>query len=117
MADSNPLRGHRTWEDWLGIALGLVIALAPWIVDEAGSFAVVANAAIAGLAVMLLAELDLVSPRPWAVISEVAVGIWVVLSPLILGYGSTGSLRGWHVVAGVLVVLLAAFEAWQSRRS
>lgn len=117
MAGSNMLGTHRTWEDWLSLALGIAIMLAPWIVGETGSRTVVANAALAGLAVMLLAELDLVAFRRWVEVAQLAVGGWVAASPTLLGYGSGGSLRTWHLVAGVLVVLLAVLELWQARRA
>lgn len=115
MADPETLATRRTLEDWVSLALGVAIALAPWIVDETSSRTVVVHAAIAGLAVMLLAELDLVSFRRWAGRAQLAVGAWVAVSPLILGYAASGALRVWHVVAGTAVVLLAAFELWQSR--
>ena len=59
---------HRNWEDWLGIFLGIVIVLAPWIAEETANSSAVINAAVAGLFVMILAEADLVdfSPLYWS---------------------------------------------------
>lgn len=115
MASSKMFDTHRTWEDWLCIALGLAIALAPWIVDESAIRPVVINAAVAGFVVLLLAELDLVSSRAWAEVAQLAAGAWVAVSPVVFGYSAGGSLRVWHVVAGVFVMLLAALELWQRR--
>lgn len=115
MTDRNLLATHRTWEDWLAIALAVSIALAPWIVDQSAVGAVVVNAAVAGLVILLLAELDLVATRRWAEFGQLAVGAWVAVSPAVLGYG--GALGVWHVAAGVLVMLLAALELWQTRGS
>jgi hypothetical protein len=36
---------HRNWEDWLGIFLGIVIVLAPWIAEETANSSAVINAA------------------------------------------------------------------------
>ena len=117
MSNRNRLRRHRAWEDWLGIGLGLVIMLAPWVVSEISNQAAVVNAALAGLAVLMLAELDLVKVRRWAEVGQLACGIWVAASPFIFGYGEAGMLRAWHIVAGLLVVLIAAMELWQQSKA
>jgi SPW repeat len=115
MAARKFLRSHRSWEDWLGIGLGLVIMLAPWIVSETSNQAIVMNAAVAGIAVLLFAELDLVQFRSWAEFGQLLCGFWVVASPFILGYAASGMLRVWHIVAGLFVVGLGALELWQQR--
>lgn len=107
------LRSHRSWEDWLSIGVGLVIILAPWIVNEISNQAAVVNAAVAGIAILLLAELDLVKFRRWAEVGQILCGIWVAASPFMLGYGGTGELHLWHISAGLLVVFLGALELWQ----
>ena len=106
---------HRTWEDWLGIALGIGIVLAPWVTGETANQAAVLNAAVAGFAVMMLAELDLVSFRRWAEVGQLVCGVWVATSSLIFGYSGTGALRVLHLVAGSFVALLGAIELWQYR--
>ncbi len=107
------LGSHRSWEDWLGIALGLVIIFAPWIVNETSNQAAVINAAVAGTVVLLLAELDLVQFRRWTEIGQLLCGAWVAASPFIFAYSGVGALRVWHVVAGLLVLSLGALELWQ----
>lgn len=108
-------RSHRSWEDWLSIGAGLVVMLAPWIVKEVSNQAAVINAAVAGVAILLLSELDLVKYRRWAEVGQLVCGIWVALSPVIFGYSGMGELRIWHIVAGLFVVCLGALELWQQR--
>ena len=107
------LDSHRSWEDWLGIGLGLVIIFAPWIANEFSNQAAVINAAVAGIVVLLLAELDLVRFRRWTEVGQLVCGAWVATSPLFFSYSGVGSLRVWHAVAGLLVLLLGALELWQ----
>ncbi len=114
MANMKLRSSDRTWEDWLGIALGIVIALAPWIVEETQNEAAVVNAAIAGLAVMMLAELDLVALRRWTEIAQIVCGAWVAASSLIFSYSGAGTLRFWHLIAGLIVALLGFLELRQS---
>ena len=106
-------RSHRTWEDWLGIGLGLMIMFAPWAANETSNQPIVVNAAVAGLAVLFLAELDLMRFRRWTEVGQLICGLWVVASPFILGYAASGLLRVWHIVTGLLVAGLSALELWQ----
>lgn len=109
------LRRHRTYEDWLGITLGIVIALAPWITNETSNHSVIVNAAVVGIAIMTFAELDLVHFRRWAEIGQLICGVWIAASALVFGYAASGTLRYWHVLAGLLVALLGSLEIWQLR--
>ncbi|MGB3044711.1 MAG: SPW repeat protein [Xanthobacteraceae bacterium] len=104
---------HRSWEDWFGMALGLMIALSPWAAGDAVSHAAVWNAALVGVLVFFLAELEYVALRRWEETGQILLGLWLVLSPYIFGYFNAGSLRFWHSTLGGLVILLAALELWQ----
>jgi hypothetical protein len=105
---------RREWHDWLGIILGILIALAPWIVEEESNSPAVINAAVFGVIVMILAEADLVRFRRWIESCQLACGIWTAVSPLIFGYANSGSLRFWHFIAGFAVAILSVFELRQN---
>lgn len=105
---------RRAWGDWLVMAFGLAIALAPWVTRQTDSQAVVMNAALAGLAVMMLAELDLVHQRRWVVMGQIALGAWIVIAPFALDYAGGGALRLWHIASGLGVVLMSCLELGQS---
>jgi len=105
------LREHRSWEDWAGIVLGIVIGLTPWFSSPAASQAIMLNAIAIGLLVLALAAFEFVSLRRWEEVAAFACGLWLIASPLMYGY--TGALATWHFVLGGLVVLLAALELWQ----
>jgi hypothetical protein len=92
---------HRNWEDWLGIFLGILVVLAPWITEETANSSAVANAAVVGLVVMVLAEADFVNFRRWIGATQLICGPWVAASPLIFRYGSSGSLRIWNLVVAL----------------
>jgi len=105
----------REWEDWLGIALGIAIAFAPWIVEETSNRNVLINATLSGIVVLLLAEFELVKFRRWPEIGLTAAGIWVAASPLIFNYAGSGQLRFWHIAAGLIVAILGVMELRQAR--
>jgi hypothetical protein len=113
MANLKLRTSNRTWEDWLGILLGIAIALAPWVVEEIANQPAVINAAVVGFAVMMLAELDLVSFRRWSEAGQIVCGVWVAASPFVFGYSGSGMLRVWHFAVGALVALLGIIELRQ----
>lgn len=113
MAQQKPQQSQRGWEDWLGIVLGLAIVFAPWVVDETSNQRAVINATCAGAAILMLCELDLVQMRRWPEVGLLALGVWVAMSPFVFGYNASGSLRLWHIIAGIAVALLAVNELRQ----
>jgi SPW repeat-containing protein len=104
---------HRTWEDWVGIALGVLIGFSPWLTGQQNDAVVSWNAVIVGALVLALAALELAGLQRWEEVCEVVCGLWLIASPFVFGYIGTGTLGYWHFVLGVLVVLLAAWELWQ----
>jgi hypothetical protein len=120
MSDLGYFKTHRTWEDWLGMLLGVVIVLSPWfpmqgdreIIDAERSF-VILNTFTVGLLVFGLAQLEYVALQRWEEVAEIALGLWLIASPYIFGYSGDGLLRFWHSSLGGLVVLLAALQLWQ----
>ncbi len=113
MAIKDILKTYRTWEDGLALLLGLMIGLTPWMCSETANSMVVVNAAVSGLVLLLLAQLELVHFRRWEEVLLLACGIWVAASPSVLSYDGEGQARFWHWGLGGLVALLAALEIWQ----
>jgi hypothetical protein len=104
---------HRTWEDWFGMLLGLLIAVSPWLAGDEVGRAAVWNTALIGLLVFFIAELEYVVLQRWEETAQAILGLWLVASPYVFGYSAAGSLRFWHSTLGGLVMLLAALELWQ----
>ena len=104
---------HRSWEDWLGMALGLSIALSPWAAGDPVGQSAVWNAALVGVLVFFLAELEYVALRRWEETGQILLGLWLGMSPYLFGYFNAGTLRFWHSTLGGLVILLATLELWQ----
>jgi SPW repeat len=107
------LKPHRSWEDGLGLLLGLTIALTPWLYDEYPVLRVGVNSAVTGLAVLMLAQLEMLRRRRWEEFAQLACGVWLIISPFIFEYAYQDHLRFWHWALGGSVPALAAFELWQ----
>lgn len=104
---------HRTWEDWFGMFLGLLIVASPWLADDHVGRAAVWNAILTGVLIFFIAELEYAVLQRWEETGQLLLGLWLVVSPYVLGYSTAGSLRFWHSTLGGLVILLAALELWQ----
>lgn len=119
MSDVNFLDQHRTWEDWCGMLLGLLVALTPWFptqqgeVADAGRSVVILNTVMVGLIVFGLAQLEYVSLQRWEQVGGIIAGLWLILSPYVFGYHGDGLLRFYHSAFGALVVLLSTLQLWQ----
>jgi hypothetical protein len=114
MALKDLLKAHRTWEDGVGLTLGLLIGLSPWFYDEPVVPVVVLNSALTGLAVLTLAQLELVHLRRWQEVAQLACGLWLSASPFIFHYAHQDHLRLWHWALGSVISILAVFELWQA---
>ena len=111
---------HRTWEDWFGMLLGLLIALSPWfpvqasheVVDTGRSYGIL-NAVTVGIIVFGLAQLEYVALQRWEQVAGILLGLWLIASPMMFGYSADGLLRFYHSTLGSLVLLLAVLQLWQ----
>ena len=120
MSDFRLLGTHRTWEDWCGMLLGVLIILSPWFPNQTGYDVIegdrsimVLNTFTVGIIVLGLAQLEYVALQRWQETAEILLGLWLIASPAIFGYANDGLMLLWHSVLGVLVVLLGALQLWQ----
>lgn len=104
---------HRTWEDWVGMLLGVLIGLSPWLAGQQDHAVVMWNATLVGALVLALAIFELADLNRFQEMVGIALGLWLIASPFTFGYADGGALMAWHFVLGAIVVLLAALELWQ----
>jgi hypothetical protein len=107
------LNVHRAWEDWLSMALGVVIGLTPWIAREVGNQTVIHNALVVGSLVLALAAIEQLDLHRWEEAGKIACGLWLIASPFVFRYAESGALKDWHFTLGAAVMLLAMLEFWQ----
>ena len=114
MGTSRKLAVHRPWEDWLLLALGLLICFSPSLAESCYNGAPAASAVIAGFIIIFVAQLEIVALSRWEEIINLICGVWILVAPFILGY--SGNLRLWHFGLGGLVVTITLFEFWQDQQ-
>ena len=116
------------WRDWVMLALGAWLFLSPWILGftvgvpvegaeaaAAGFTAAAWNAWILGVVIAALALWAALKFAEWHDWANGVLGVWLVVSPWILGFAALTTAVWNHVVVGLLIVALAARELWDVR--
>jgi hypothetical protein len=106
---------HRRWEDWCSLAFGVVILFSPAFAPIADLPLATLNALVVGFLLILLAWQELMLLETWEEPVELVLGIWLMLSPWLLGYAERIDAAALHVGLGALVGVLSLLESWQDR--
>jgi SPW repeat len=107
------LEVHRSWEDWAGLGLGLLVLFSPWIVEQSSQSLAVRSAVVTGIVLVLVAGLEMTRLYRWHEVVTLLAGAWLFVSPFVLGYSSVQPLATWHLALGAFITLLSALEIWQ----
>jgi hypothetical protein len=120
MSDFRFLGKHRSWEDWFGMLLGVLIVVSPWFPMQPANELMTAersimilNTFVVGMLVFGLAQLEYVALQRWEEVAEIVLGLWLIASPLMFSYSGDDFLQAWHAMLGGIVVLLGALALWQ----
>ncbi|NOU07594.1 MAG: hypothetical protein HOO99_15575 [Hyphomicrobiaceae bacterium] len=104
---------HKSWEDWMMMALGgvLIVSMAwdPGVV----SVWMAVNAIVVGFLVLTFAISEFELPERWVERVTFVLGLWAFLSPVLFGYFGFGTLWLVHMIIGAAVMAMAALELWQ----
>ena len=115
------------WRDWVMLVLAVWLFLSPWILGFAAALPAAAgealsgspaawNAWIVGIAIAAVAIWAIVMFAPWQDWVNGVLGAWLVIAPWVLGFGSLATAAWNHVIVGLLVLALAAWELWDVRQ-
>lgn len=101
------------WQDTTNAVIGGWLIVAPLALGFQSDLVAMANTAIVGLLLLTAALGAIFVPRPWEDWTETALGLWLVISPWVLGFDSMAA-RVNAVVIGLVVLTLAlwALQDW-----
>jgi hypothetical protein len=97
--------------DVANLVLGAFLFFSPWIFGFATGVPWT-NAMICGLIIAVLSIAALAMFAIWEEWLNLIVGLWVIVSPWVLGFAGTVAALNVHLAVGILVAALAAFELW-----
>ncbi|HSV50662.1 MAG TPA: SPW repeat protein [Burkholderiaceae bacterium] len=95
------------WQDAVNALLGVWVLLSPWALGFSGSTLAMANAVVIGVALVAAALGAIFVPRAWEEWTEGALGLWLVISPWVLGFSMLRDAMLSAVITGLVVMALA----------
>jgi hypothetical protein len=96
--------------DVANLILGAILLLSPWIFAFPAGMPT-QNALISGIVIAVLSIAALAAFAVWEEWLNLIVGLWVLVSPWLLGFAGTVAMNV-HVIIGIIVAVLAAIELW-----
>ena len=111
-AVQHPHRGQVATASGLDILAGIWLLISPFVLHFLPHVAMTNNV-ILGIVVGVLALIRFLGAYDLAVLSwiNVILGIWVLISPWVLGFASARVPMTNNVVMGIVVIVLAAWSA------
>jgi len=113
------------WQDPVNALIGAALILSPWALGYQAETAAMTNAIVIGLALIAAAMGAIFVPRAWEEWTEGALGLWMIVSPWVLGFSSVQIAVSAAVIAGFAIAVLAVwtltvdkdYSAWWRSRA
>jgi len=100
-----------TWASGINVLAGIWLIISPWVLSFGGHPTAVWNSVILGILVLLFAlgaMSSLFSGPSWW---NVLFGIWLIISPWVLGFAELSAATTNAVVLGIIVLILGLVAA------
>ena len=101
------MRKIKHWQDAVNGVIGFALVLSPMALSYTDDSVATTNAVVIGLALVAAALGAMLTPKAWEEWTEAILGMWMVLSPWALGFGTHMVALYVAVASGLLIVLLA----------
>lgn len=95
------------WQDPLNALLGLWVVVSPWVLGYQDTTTAMANSVVVGLALAAAALGAMLVPRAWEEWTEVGLGLWLAVSPWVLGFSALERVTMNVAITGLVVVALS----------
>lgn len=110
-------RNANYWQDWVNLALAVWLFISPWVLGFAGLPGAAWNAWIVGVGVAVFAIAALVQFARWQEGVTIVLGLWLIISPWVVGYDAYPTPLWNSLIVGILVAALAAWNAAAHREA
>lgn len=98
------------WQDQLIVLLGIWLFISPVALDYAPGSPEAMNAYLCGAIMAALAAFDLYQTYLWAVLLNLALGVWVAVSPWALQVDGVNAIASNFAVVGIAAAVLSLWE-------
>ncbi len=113
-------KSDRHWQDWVTLIVGVWLVLSPMILavvppEGSQTFLMSWNFTVTGLLAIALAISALTLFRPWEEWLDIVLGVWLVISPWVLGF-TFSEIALWNaILCGVVVAAMGLWVAYETR--
>ena len=101
------MKQMKHWQDPVNALLGAWLIVSPWVIGVADSPLVVANFLVVGVLLVATAVGAILVPKAWEEWVEVALGVWLIASPWLLGFAVQQVALQNALFTGLAVTVLA----------
>ena len=105
----------KRWQDWANLVLGSWLFASVWLLGYAGSTAAW-NAAVMGAGIVVFALIAAYMPKAWEEIINTLLGVWLVVSPFVLGFATSTTVALHTVLVGILATSFAVWAMASDKR-
>ncbi len=106
---------NQRWRDWVTALVGVWIFLAPFIMPVLGAGNAGGTIAVdhytVGVALVVVALAAMIAYRVWEEWNGLVLGLWLGVSPWLLGFSANTPYIINALIAGAIVVVLTGWEA------
>jgi hypothetical protein len=95
------------WQDPVNAVLGAWLVLSPWVLGYQGETMALGNFVVVGVLLVATALGAIFLPRVWEEWTESALGLWLVVSPWIVGFSASEAAKANAILSGLVVLTLA----------
>lgn len=106
---------QQRWQDRVGLVLGILLILAPWVVGFSGMAAAAASAWVIGVATVVFFGIALAKPGQWEEWVNLVLAIVLLLSPFVLGFTGVAGAAWSHWILAILIGGDAIWALYQAR--
>ena len=103
-----------TWKDMVCMLAGLWLWISPFILHFKLGFDASSDASVVGIFIGAIAMMAVAMPRTWEERTNMALGIWLLASPWLLGFSQQVVARDDIMIVGAVVAILSL---WSLARS
>ncbi len=98
----------KRWQDWGNLLLGAWLFISPWVMQYPADIPNATwNAHILGAAIVVFSAFAVYMPRIWEEGINIALGVWMIVSPWVLRFALEREVTTNAVIVGALVTALA----------
>jgi len=102
-----PNTSIKHWQDPLNLILGIWMVVSPWALQHQTDMHSTSNAVILGILIGLAALVALFKVMAWEEWANVVLGVWLLISPWVLGFTALTAAMWNAVIIGIVVTVLA----------